>query len=288
MSLSAVADQRLASRTIAGASSACTADVRRDDLDANLHCALTRTRRATHMIVLALSAGALGAGMAGQLEVAMLASACALGWLNLSGGPCAQNALTAITPLAGRASTPKATWYKAALAYTIAGLLSSMTVGCVLGTVGMLAGFDEVSSPVGLALIGSVVAYSMLREGIGLSLPLPQAKRSSRSSFARLGQPAAAVLWGLDVGSFFSTWLTFAGAWWLVAIGVCSGSPLLAAALFGAHWLGRSALVWLGRWLIPDANEGHRLPAVWSRLHSLFRRLYVGIVLGATLLVAFC
>lgn len=285
--MSAVADQGLASRVTTGTSSACATDVRSDDLDADLHCALTRTRRATYTIVLALSAGAVGAGMAGQLQMSLLACACALGWLNLSGGPCAQNALTAITPLAGGASTSKATWYKAALAYTIAGLVSSMTVGYLLGTVGMLAGFEEVSSPVGLALIGLVVSYSVLREGMGLSLPLPQAKRSSRSSFARLGQPTAAVLWGLDVGSFFSTWLTFAGAWWLVAVGVSSGSPLLAAAILGAHWLGRSALVWLGRWIIPDANEGHRLPAMWSRLHSLFRRLYVGIVLGATLLVAF-
>jgi hypothetical protein len=223
-------------------------------------------------------------GFAGRPDLSLLACASVLGWLNLSGGPCAQNALTAITPLAARAS--KRTWWEAAVAYMLAGVVSSATVGLLLGTLGMLAGFGGFSSAFGVVVVGGAAAYALLRDGLGLRLPLLQAKRSSKMTFARLGQPTAAILWGLDVGSFFSTWLTFAGAWWLVAVGVCSGSPLLAAGLFGAHWLGRSALVWLGRWMIPDVNQTHRLPSIWAQLHTPFRRLYVAVVVAATVTLA--
>lgn len=223
-------------------------------------------------------------GAVGEPRLSLLACACVLGWLNLAAGPCAQNALTAITPLAMGKS--KKTWYQATVAYTLAGLFSSVSIGVLLGAVGATVGADDIAGTLSVSALGGVAAYTVLREGAGINLPLVQAKRSSRMSFARLGQPRAAVLWGLDVGSFFSTWLTFAGAWWLVAACVLSGNLQFAAALLGAHWLGRSALVWLGRWLIPVANQGHRLPAAWSTLHRPFQRLYASVVLGATVLIA--
>lgn len=261
-------------------SDACTRPDEPTAVPDGLHPVRTRTLIATGAVIAALSIVAVALYLAGSSELSLLACGGILGWLNLSGGPCAQNALTAITPLAGGPSHN--TWYTATFAYTVAGLASSASIGVVLGTLGLLAGFSEVSATAGVIIVASLAVYTLLREGLGIQLPLLQAKRSSRMAFARLGQPTAAVLWGLDVGSFFSTWLTYAGAWWLVAIGVCSGNVWFAAALFGAHWLGRSALVWLGRWMIPDPNEGHRLPAVWTSLHPAFRRAYATIVVGAT------
>lgn len=246
----------------------------------DLQSVRTRTLIATSAVVGAIAVVAVALYLAGRPELSLLACAVVLGWLNLSGGPCAQNALTAITPLAGGAS--KRTWYTATVAYTLAGLAASASIGLVLGTLGLLAGFDGISAPAGVVIVATLAVYALLRDGLGIQLPLLQAKRSSRMAFARLGQPTAAVLWGLDVGSFFSTWLTYAGAWWLVAVGVCTGNVWFAAALFGAHWLGRSSLVWLGRWMIPDPNEGHRLPAVWTSLHPAFRRIYATVVVGAT------
>lgn len=252
--------------------------------DRDLESVRWRTGIATVTVAGVLCAAAVGVLFSSRPGLSLLACAGMLGWLNLSAGPCAQNALTALTPLAMASS--KRTWFKAMLAYTLAGLISSVTTGALLGAVGGLAGFNGASSAAAALIVGSLAFYTLLREGLEIPLPLPQMKRSSRQAFARLGQPTAAVLWGIDVGCFFSTWLTYAGAWWLVAVGVCSGDASFAAALFGAHWLGRSALVWFGRWIIPDPNQGHRLPAVWHTLHPAFRRLYAGVVLGGTMLLA--
>lgn len=243
-----------------------------------------RTAIATGAVAGVLLVVAAGLGVAGRPDLSLVACAAVLGWLNLTGGPCAQNALTAITPLARGRS--KRIWYEAAIAYTVAGVISSATIGLLLAALGSLAGFGGLSSVAALSVLGCVAAYALLRDGLGIRLPLVQAKRSSRMTFARLGQPRAAILWGLDVGSFFSTWLTFAGAWWLVAVAVCSADAPLAAGVFAAHWVGRSGLVWLGRWMITDANEGHRLPAIWATLHASFRRLYAGVVVGATVMIA--
>lgn len=281
--MSAIPAREVVPRRSIDTSPACAPAVAPDTLADGLQRLRTRTSLATTVVAGVLLVVAVGLSVAGRAELSLVACAGVLGWLNLSGGPCAQNALTAITPLAIGPSN--ATWYKATIAYTLAGLASSTMLGLLLGTLGMVIGLEGFSSTVVLWIVGWLAAYAVLRDGLGIPLPFLQPKRSSRMSFGRLGQPTAAILWGLDVGSFFSTWLTYAGAWWLVAVGVCSASPALAAALFGAHWLGRSTLVWLGRWMIPDANEGHRLPAVWDALQPRFRRLYAGVVLGATVML---
>ncbi len=230
--------------------------------------------------------GVLGTAVAIELRfawVALLFVAFVLGWRNLS-GQCAQNSLTAITPLAKNPAGGRTLWYWCAATYTSAGILTSSACGFAIATIGEGSGLLFGSHYMADALV-AVALYAILREALNFKLPLLEAKRQSNGKWARRGQPTAAILWGLDVGSFVTTWLTFTGAWWLVVLAAFSNEPAFAAALFAAHWLGRCALLWVGPWLIPDAKSSPILPAAWSRLRYKFQLLDAAAVLVGTIIL---
>lgn len=195
--------------------------------------------------------------------------------------------LTALTP-PGTAAQGRRVWLVSVTAYTVSGAAASVAVGALLALLGRLAGASLSNSAV-LATAGALAGLVAARELSRGRLPLLQPRRMSSRAWARLGQPQAAILWGLDIGAFFTTRMTFAGAWWLAGITVLSADVGLATAVFAAYWLGRASPVWLGPWLVTSATITPRLAMTWSALEPRFRVINAGAVLAGTaaLMIAF-
>jgi hypothetical protein len=114
---------------------------------------------------------------------------------------------------------------------------------------------------------------------------LPQLRRATKGAWARWGQPWAALLWGFDIGLFFTTWLTFAGAWWLAVVALLSADPAFASGILCAYWIGRVTTVWLGLWLVPTPTITPRLVVAWYRLRRPFQLLHATVILVGTIAV---
>jgi MFS family permease len=187
--------------------------------------------------------------------------------------------LLALTPL-GKLAQARGNWVASAAGYTAGGLLSGALVAAALATAGGALGAELGERWVLVVLTaGGLVAAA--RELARLPLPLPQMRRATRDAWARRwGHRRAAFAWGIDIGSFFTTWLTFAGAWWFVLVVALSGDVLLACGLMAAYWAGRAAVVWVGPLLVPDAVITPRLPVAWQGLERPLQVLH-----GATVLV---
>ncbi len=192
--------------------------------------------------------------------------------------------LGALTPL-GEAAHGKPRWAISATAFTVGGLLTSGLVGALLGLIGQATGApfrNFVGMPAMILLAGLCAA----REAGFLKVGLLQPQRATRGSLARrLGQPWAALLWGADIGLLFTTWFTFSGTWWLIALMMFSGHSVVSASILASYWGGRALTIWLGPWLVSSSRITGRLPEVWDYLYPKFRRIHAAaLILGATLL----
>lgn len=166
-------------------------------------------------------------------------------------------------------------WLRSVIAYTVAGLLASGLVGLAAGWLGSLipAGTAMGWALAAAAVIGILVA---LREAVGRSWPVPQARRQTPENLrVRYSAPVAAGLWGFDLGLVFSTWLTFAGPWFVLAVAVALGSPWVGTALFAGHWLARAAWLWLAPYLLTSARIGPTFSRQVVRMVGLFRTVQV-------------
>ncbi|HEX6023051.1 MAG TPA: hypothetical protein VFZ00_13710 [Solirubrobacter sp.] len=149
-----------------------------------------------------------------------------------------------------KAATGRRAWTVNVAYLTLAGTATSVLIGALLGQAGALLGLDG-SGPVGLALLLALIALATAREVGWRAIPLPQARRQTGGIWARrLGLRTAAVLWGLDLGLFVTTWQTLAGAWLVPVLAVLAASPGFGAALFAAHWLARALSVWIAPLLL--------------------------------------
>ncbi len=161
-----------------------------------------------------------------------------------------------------------------------------MLVGGTLGSIGAVID-PQLGAPAAataLVALGLVVAA---REFGMLAVPLPQMHRATRDEWARRwSHRRAALLWGLDIGSFFSTWLTFSGAWWVVAVALLCGDSAFAASLFASWWLARSLTVWSGPLLVPNATLTPRLVIAWHHLYRPFQVTHGFAVLAGAGIVA--
>lgn len=172
-----------------------------------------------------------------------------------------------------------------ALAYTLAGLITSASVGAGIGAVGYVAIPVEGAAAAGLVAGGLVVAL-LLRELGAISLPLPIARRQTVHMWARLMPPVvSATFWGLDLGLSFSTYITFSGAWALAASATAVRSPAFGALLFAAYWIGRTLAIWLRPWIDDHPHiDGLAQCIVIGR--SAFRRVHLlALTLAAGALV---
>lgn len=160
-------------------------------------------------------------------------------------------------------------------AFTVAGAVTSVLVGSGVALVGAMA----LPHDIGLtaAILAMALALVALAREVGLvAVPLPQIGRQTEGMWARnFGFRGAAILWGLDLGLVFATWLTFSGAWVLAGVTFLVGKPALGAGLFAAYWLGRALSVWIGPLLMETATDTPRLLATLYDQSSLFRSIHV-------------
>ncbi|CAA9553228.1 MAG: hypothetical protein AVDCRST_MAG33-1061 [uncultured Thermomicrobiales bacterium] len=166
-------------------------------------------------------------------------------------------------------------WLRSVTAYTLAGALASGLVGVSAGWLGsLIPGGDAMRAVlVVAALVGIWVA---LREAIARTWPMPQIRRQTPETLrVRYSAPVAAALWGFDLGLVFSTWLTFAGPWFVLAVALALGDPLAGAVLFLGHWLARAAWLWLAPYLLTSARVGPEFSRQVTRTIGLFRTVQV-------------
>ena len=166
-------------------------------------------------------------------------------------------------------------WLRSVSAYTLGGVAASGLVGALAGWAG--AGLSVVLPPAwlfgGAALVGVAVA---LRESVGRAWSLPELHRQTPEDFrVRHSAPIAAALWGFDLGLVFSTWLSFAGPWFVLALTVALGDPVAGMALFVAHWLARASWLWLSAYLLPSARVGPMFSRQVAGQIGLFRTVQV-------------
>ena len=102
------------------------------------------------------------------------------------------------------------------------------------------------------------------------------------------GMRWASMMWGLDIGLTFSTWITFGGLWSLVAAIIWQSDELDGALVLAAYWTGR-ALSTLLMPLIITSAAAVRLPIVMRSVaveRAVYRKmqaagLFVATALGA-------
>jgi hypothetical protein len=143
-------------------------------------------------------------------------------------------------------------WLSVASLYTVAGLVASAIVGTVLGLLGWLTNalIPFFHLVIGYMIVTLSTAY-LLREVNILNVPFPQTKRQTADFLAsRLGMHLTALMWGFDLGLFFTTRMTLSATWVLACVLVWQGRPDVAIAAMTAYWLGRALSVWAGPWLL--------------------------------------
>lgn len=164
----------------------------------------------------------------------------------------------ALTPL-GKADESRRTWWKATVAYTAAGLLTSSLVGAALGGLGLLVMTPDFRKPASLLVFGVAIA-GVLRQYGSSPGPPSRVKRQTSDVWAKkFPTPVAAMLWGLDLGLTFSTRWTFSGLSLFTMLAVLAADPIFGAALFGSLWLGRASSPWVVALAGADAGEISRL-----------------------------
>jgi len=177
-------------------------------------------------------------------------------------------------------------WLRSVVAYTVAGVVASGLVGLTAGWVGSLIPDGDAMRTTLLvaAAVGMLVA---LREWVGRSWPIPQVRRQTPENLRRrFSAPVAAGLWGFDLGLVFSTWLTFAGPWFVVSVAVALGEPWAGVALLVGHWLARAAWLWLTPYLLTSARIGPTFSGQVIRTMNLFRSVQVlAVLVGVVALI---
>lgn len=150
-------------------------------------------------------------------------------------------------------------WLVNVTAFTVAGAATSLLAGAALGYLGMSLGLGHIGAP-GIAVVFAVSTLAAVRELGWSAIPLPQFPRQTAGIWAkRTGPTWAAILWGIDLGFFGTTWLTFAGAWLVPVLALFAGSPAFGAGVFVAHWMGRALSVWLAPVMMPAGADTLRL-----------------------------
>jgi amino acid transporter len=169
--------------------------------------------------------------------------------------------------------------------FTLAGLTTSALLGGALGYLGEALGARRAGAT-GVIVALVVASVAAVRELGWIPIPLLQARRQTAGRWMQKGSGIAAVLWGLDLGLFGTTWLTFAGAWLIPVLALFGASPTFGAALFGAYWLGRAASVWIGPLLLPTALDTPRLLDALMQRRRMAQLVHVGGLTWAIVILA--
>lgn len=178
----------------------------------------------------------------------------------------------ALGPL-GKVAGRRGRWLAQVELYTLAGSLSSILVGLLLGVTGQAIGTGI--RPLWNA-IGGMWLLALLGQSMGKwRLPLLQWRRQTRAGWAKaFPAEVAATLWGLDLGLAFTTWITFTGYWGPAGMAFLSGRPALGAGLFLTYWWGRAAMVWAAPLLFPSPAATPAVMDALARQRPQFRHLH--------------
>ena len=169
--------------------------------------------------------------------------------------------------------------------YLIGGLLSASLVGVGAAALGVaIRQFVSAEICSGLVLTGILVL--VLRETDVIRFQLPMAKRQTVGWWYQMyGLRKASLLWGLDIGLGFSTWIAFGGWWAMILCIVYFHNLAVGVALCGGYWLGRA----IPTILAPEVSRGCGRHAHFARcLGDAFRserQLYVQLQQGGLVVV---
>jgi cytochrome c biogenesis protein CcdA len=144
----------------------------------------------------------------------------------------------ALTPL-GKAAHNY--WLRAVAAYTLAGSVSALLVGALLGAVG------HRFRAAGLYWLVVAVALLLAARELGwLRFQLPQRERQTEKVWAHeFGFVTAAAMWGFHIGFGLTTYVSYGGFWVLTLAAFAVGEPAYGAVLMLLYWFGRAMPVWL-------------------------------------------
>lgn len=176
-------------------------------------------------------------------------------------------------------------WLANVASFTAAGVAASVLVGGSLGYIGTWLGLGG-TGDVGSAITLAVISLAGARE-LGLrAIPLLQARRATPGIWARrLGLRKAAILWGVDVGLFVTTWQSLAGTWLVPLLALLGASPGFGAALLTAYWAGRASSVWIAPLMVPRGAPIPELTEALGASRRAARFVHVAVLAWAAVVV---
>lgn len=197
-----------------------------------------------------------------------------------------------LSPL-GKVANAKKEFVLPVTLYTLGGLISSSLVGLLVAGIGrLLFSTDSMAATIGLliAILGGVV--SILRELFFQSIPLLQLKRQTPYRwFYTFKIEVTSFLWGLDLGSVFSTYLTLSGIWPLTIGIFAMASPSIGAILFAVYWMGKAATLWLSVYWVEDSSAADEVAHAIADGKGMLRAIHTAglasSLIGAGVLLSF-
>lgn len=170
--------------------------------------------------------------------------------------------------------------------HTAAAVAVAASAGALIGAASVSLGIRP-SDRGYWAVLGASALLLLLRDLEIVRFPLPELRRQTRGAWYReFGPKSAAMLWGLDLGSGLTTFISFSGYWLIVLAGALGGSIGYSVLMLVAYAIGRSAVVWLPAVL--TIRRGAELPTLLHRIAgdtAEFRRWHQ-MGLGVIALVA--
>jgi hypothetical protein len=143
-----------------------------------------------------------------------------------------------ITPVVHGGRRSRWAWLLAL--HVLGATAAAAAFGALLGVAGGLLGAPWGAA--GLALVASLAVLYLLREALGVRIPVPQLRRQVPDwwrTFFPFGP--ASFLYGVGLGVGFFTYLSHGTLAVVSAAAVASGRPMLGAVLLGAFGLARGS-----------------------------------------------
>jgi hypothetical protein len=180
------------------------------------------------------------------------------------------------------------TWLPLYSLYALGVLVSSVTLGGILGFIGSQVVPHQWQSQI-IALIAILgIGLACCDFGIGGARTLTLWRQTCPVWWRTLGQHRAVFLWGLDLGLGFTT-IRVASLYWIVFLMVILiASPLLGAAILGGYGLGLILNLSAGVFLLAPKEEN--LVTINRRALQYWYPLKIGLavvlLLWSTLLLS--
>ena len=176
----------------------------------------------------------------------------------------------ALTPL-GKAAHNY--WLREVVAYTLAGSVSALLVGALLGAIG------HRFRVTGLYWLVVALALILAARELGwVHFQLPERERQTEKVWAHeFGFVTAAAMWGFHVGLGFTTYVRYGGLWVLTLVAFAVGEPRYGAALMLLYWFGRALPLWVMPlfWQTRDTGELMEAIAANRRLYNRSEALHL-------------